>query len=79
VTPASRSRAVIELVVAVLAAIGAVVSWLSAESQVLVAPVLDGEPSTTSRVYYAPMVTLSLLLATIAGVFLVLGITRLRR
>ena len=64
---------------AVLAAVGCVVAWLNAASEVVVAPVLDGEPSTTSHVYYAPMLTLSLLLATVAGVLATLGIARLRR
>ncbi|BBX66769.1 hypothetical protein [Mycolicibacterium psychrotolerans] len=74
-----RRRAVIELALAVLAAGGCVLSWLSASRQVVVAPLLDGQPSTMSVVYDAPMLTLSLLLATVAGVLAVLGITRLRR
>ena len=44
-----------------------------------VAPVLEGEPSTTSVVYYAPLLTLSLLLVTVAGVLAVVGVARLRR
>ena len=32
-----------------------------------------------SQIYYAPMLTLSLLLATLAGVLVVLGVARLRR
>jgi hypothetical protein len=71
-------RARIELSVAVVAAIGCVLSWLAARSTVVVAPVLDGEPQTTSVVYSAPLLVLSLLLATIAGVLAVLGIARLR-
>ena len=71
-------RTVVELTLAVLAAVGCVVSWLMASRTVVVAPVLDGQPSTTSVVYYAPMLTLSLLLATVAGVLVVLVITRLR-
>ncbi|KRE27847.1 hypothetical protein ASG82_15965 [Mycobacterium sp. Soil538] len=74
-----RRRAVIELALAVLAAVGCVLSWLSASRQVVVAPLLDGQPSTMSVVYDTPMLTLSLLLATVAGVLAVLGITRLRR
>jgi hypothetical protein len=71
-------RAVVELVLAVLAAVGSVVSWSAAISNVLVDPVLAGEPSTVSRVYSAPLLTLSLLLATVAGVLAVVGIARLR-
>ena len=72
-------RARIELLVAVLAAVGCVVSWLAASSTVVVAPVLDGEPQTTSVVYSAPLLVLSLFLATFAGVLAVVGISRLRR
>ena len=71
-------RARIELVVAVIAAVGCVLSWLAASSTVVVAPVLDGEPQTTSVVYSAPLLVLSLLLATVAGVLTVLGIAGLR-
>jgi len=72
-------RARIELLVAVLAAVGCVVSWLAARSTVAVAPVLEGEPQTTSVAYSAPLLVLSLLLATVAGVLAVVGISRLRR
>ena len=72
-------RARIELLVAVVAAAGCVVSWLAARSTVAVAPVLEGEPQTTSVVYSAPLLVLSLLLATVAGVLAVVGISRLRR
>lgn len=75
----SRRRAVLELVLAALAAVGAVASWRAAISEAVVAPVLAGEPSTVSQVYSAPMLTLSLMLATLAGVLAVVGIARLRR
>jgi hypothetical protein len=72
-------KARIELLVAVAAAIGCVVSWLAASSTVVVAPVLEGEPQTTSVVYSPPLLVLSLLLATLAGVMAVLGFAGLRR
>jgi hypothetical protein len=72
-------RARIELLVAVVAAIGCVVAWMAASSTVAVAPVLEGEPQTTSVVYSPPLLVLSLLLATVAGVLAVVGISRLRR
>jgi hypothetical protein len=72
-------RARIELLLAVAAAIGCVLSWLAASSTVVVAPVLEGEPQTTSVVYSPPLLGLSLLLATVAGVLAVLGIATLRR
>jgi NO-binding membrane sensor protein with MHYT domain len=46
---------------------------------VAVAPVVDGEPFTTSVVYSPPLLVLSLFCATVAGVLAVLGIARLRR
>jgi hypothetical protein len=72
-------RARIELVLAVVAAVGCVLSWLAARSTVVVAPVLDGQPMTTSVVYSPPLLVLSLFLATAAGVLAVLGLARLRR
>ncbi|KGI70612.1 hypothetical protein MJO55_03480 [Mycolicibacterium rufum] len=69
----------VELALAVLAAVGCVASWLSASRQVVVAPLLEGQPSTMSLVYDTPMLTLSLLLATVAGVLVVLAVARLRR
>ncbi len=75
----TRRAAVLGLVIAALAAIGCVLSWLAAERKVVVAPVLEGQPSTTSVVYYAPMLTLSLLLATAAGVLGVVAVSHLRR
>jgi NO-binding membrane sensor protein with MHYT domain len=41
--------------------------------------VVDGEPMTASVVYNPPLVALSLLLATVAGVLAVIGVARLRR
>ena len=67
------------LVVAVLAAVGAVVSWLAASSIADVAPVIPGEPVKTSVLYDPSMITLSLLLATLAGVLAVVGTARWRR
>ncbi|WP_374158011.1 hypothetical protein ACEWX3_24995 [Mycobacterium sp. G7A2] len=74
-----RRRAVLGLLVAVLAAVGCVWSWLAAGREVVVAPVLDGEPSTMSTVYYAPLLTLSMLLAAAAGVLAVVSVAALRR
>jgi hypothetical protein len=75
----NRLRATIELVLAAVALIGCVVSWLAADSTADVAPVISGEPPKTSTVYDPSLITLSLLLVTIAGVLLVLGVARLRR
>lgn len=75
----ARRRAALELLLAFVAAAGCVLCWLAARSTVAVAPVLETEPMTTSVVYSAPLLVLSLLLATVAGVLAVLGAAHLRR
>ncbi|MGJ6126416.1 hypothetical protein QN239_27960 [Mycolicibacterium sp. Y3] len=72
-------RALVELVLASVALVGCVLSWQSAGETAQAAPITDGEPSTTSVVYYPPLIVLALVLATAAGVLAVLGIARLRR
>jgi hypothetical protein len=74
-----RRRAIIELLLAAVAAAGCVVSWLRASSMVQVEPIASGEPATTSVTYFAPMLVLALVLATVAGVLVVVGVARLRR
>lgn len=74
-----KRRAVLELIVAAAAAVGCVLSWIAAATTIEVAPVLEGEPSTTAISYSAPMLVLSLALAGLAGVLIVLGVGRLRR
>lgn len=74
-----KVRAVIGLVLAVAAAVGSVLSWLAAATTVEVPPIIEGEPMTMSVVYSAPLLSLALLLATVAGVLAVLGVARLRR
>ncbi len=44
-----------------------------------VAPIADGQPSTTSLVYDPQLLLLTLVLVTIAGVLAVVGLARLRR
>jgi hypothetical protein len=73
-----RIRAAAELVVAVVAAVGCVYCWLAARTTEMAPPVLPTEPSQVSTAYYPPLIALSLLLATVAGVFAVVGIARLR-
>lgn len=74
-----KRRAVAELFLACLAAVGCGVSWLQSRSTAEVAAVSAGEPTTTSVIYSPPMLLLALLLATLAGVLAVLAIARLRR
>jgi hypothetical protein len=75
----STVRALIELALAGAAAVGCAVSWLHVRYPVLVAPVIAGEPATTSVTYHPRMLLLVLLLATVAGVLAVVGSARLRR
>jgi hypothetical protein len=75
----ARLRAVVELVVACTAAVGCAISWLGVRSTVAVAPVIAGQPVTTSVVYDPPLLLLTLLLATAAGMLAVVGTARLRR
>lgn len=74
-----KFRAVIELVAAVLAAVGSVVCWLAAGRPATAPPILPGEPEKVVEVYFAPWLVLALLLATVAGVLAVLAVARLRR
>jgi hypothetical protein len=74
-----RSHAIIELVLAFAAAVGCVASGLNATSTVVVPPLEDGDPATTSVAYYPPLLVLALIPGTLAGVLLVVGIARLRR
>lgn len=75
----ARSRAVVELGLACAAVLGAAFAWSGVRSTVAVAPVADGQPVTTSVVYDPPLLLLTLLSATVAGVLAVVGATRLRR
>ncbi len=68
-----------QLVLAAAAAAGALLCWLQVTSLVDVPPVTEGQPATTSVVYDPPLMALSWLLATIAGVLAVLGLAGLRR
>ena len=75
----SRFRAVVELALACLAAVGCAISWSAVRSTVVVAPVADGQPVTTSVVYDPQLLLLTLLLAAAAGMLTVVGVARLRR
>lgn len=72
-------RAIGELALACLAVLGCAVSWLRVRSPVLVAPIADGEPVTTAVSYNPQQLSLTLLLATAAGVLVVVGGARIRR
>ena len=71
-------RHVVQVVLAVAAAIGATVAWLQVKSLVDVAPITEGQPATVSVVYDPPMMVLVLVLATGAGVLAVLAVAGVR-
>jgi NO-binding membrane sensor protein with MHYT domain len=75
----SRFWAVAELMLACAAVLGCAISWSDVRSTVDVAPVMKGQPVTTSVVYDPPLLLLTLLLATVAGMLAVVGAARLRR
>ena len=75
----ARFRAIVELLLACAAVAGCAISWSAVRSTVEVAPVAKGQPVTTALVYDPSLLLLTLLLATAAGMLLVVGITRLRR
>lgn len=75
----SRPRAVIELVLAFAALAGAGVSWPHSRHTASVAPIAEGQPSTTSLVYDPQVLLVTLLLVITAGVLAVVGAARLRR
>ncbi len=74
-----NARAVVELVLAAAALVATGFSWLQTRSTIAVAPVADGQPATASVVFDPQQLVLTLLLATIAGILAVVGVTRLRR
>ena len=67
----ARFRAVIELALACAAVVGCAISWSAVRSTVAVAPVAAGQPVTTSVAYDPPLLLLTLLLATAAGMLAV--------
>jgi hypothetical protein len=75
----ARFQAFIALALACAAVVGCAVSWSAVRSTVAVAPVVDGQPVTTSVVYDPQLLLLTLLLATVAGMLAVVGVARLRR
>jgi hypothetical protein len=77
--PITRTKHIGQLVLAAIAAVGAAGCWSQVRSWVDVAPITDGQPPTVSVVYNPPLMMLSWLLATAAGVLLVLSISGLRR
>ncbi|MDT5146099.1 MAG: hypothetical protein QOC58_744 [Mycobacterium sp.] len=74
-----RYRAFAQLAVACAVLGGAAVSWLNARHTVSVAPIAEGQPSTTALVYDPQLLLLTMILLTTAGVLVVTGVARLRR
>ncbi|MDT5225073.1 MAG: hypothetical protein QOG19_2480 [Mycobacterium sp.] len=72
-------RAVVELILAAAALVASALSWIDTRSVIAVAPVAEGQPTTMSVVYDPQQLLLTLLLATVAGIFIVVGVARMRR
>jgi hypothetical protein len=72
-------RHVIQLVLAVVALAGGVITGLQSRSLVYVTPVADGQPSTTSVAFDPPLMLLTWVLITAGGVLTVLGVAGLVR
>ncbi|WP_406817197.1 hypothetical protein [Mycobacterium sp. M23085] len=75
----ARHRAMLELVLACAALVCSGLTWVHSHHVVGVAPIADGQPSTTSLVYDPQLLLLTLVLLTSAGVLAVIGATGLRR
>lgn len=75
----ARIRAAVELSLAGAAALGCAASWSHVRFAVLVAPVTDGEPVTTSMSYDPQLLVLTLALASVAGLLAVVGSARVWR
>ena len=75
----ARLRALLELGLACAALVGVAVSWLHSRHTVAVAPIADGQPSTTALVYDPQQLVLAMWLAIFAGILAVNGAARLGR
>lgn len=75
----THRRHLVQMMLAVVAAVAAAFCWLGVRSLVDVPPITDGQPATVSVVYHPPLMVLVWLLATTAGVLAVLGVAGLRR
>lgn len=75
----SRVRAIVELVLGVAAAVGAVAAWFGSQTVVQNASLTDSEPVTRTVQFYAPTLALVFVGLTLAGVLIVTGVARLRR
>lgn len=71
-------RGIVELVLAVAAAVGCVLCWVAARSPELAPPVTADEPSRVVVAYDPTLISLALLLAAAAGVLAVAGVGALR-
>lgn len=74
-----RYRALVELGLACAALVGAGVSWVHARHTVTVAPIAEGQPSTTALAYDPQLLLLTMVLLCAAGVLAVVGGARLNR
>ena len=75
----NRTLGILELVLAGAAAMGCALSWVAARSTEVAPPILPGEPTRSSFVYDPSMIGMAVVLAMVAGLLLVAGVSRLRQ
>ncbi|KBZ68428.1 hypothetical protein ACRU13_03260 [Mycobacterium colombiense] len=75
----ARHRATLEFGLACVALVCSGLTWWHSHHTVTVAPIADGQPSTTSLSYDPQLLLLTLVLLTSAGVLAVIGTARLLR
>jgi hypothetical protein len=73
----ARIWGLVALGVAVAALAGVALCWLYSRRTVIIAPIADGQPSTTALVYEPQLLLATMLLAIVAGVLAVVGVARL--
>jgi hypothetical protein len=73
----TRVWGLVALAVACAALTGVVLCWVHSRRTVSIAPIAEGQPSTTALVYEPPLLLLTMLLAIVAGVLAVVGVSRL--
>lgn len=74
----NRTLGVAQLLIAGVALVGCVLTWLASASIASVPPIIEGEPTMSSTVYDPSLVLLSLVLGAAAGVAVVAGVARLK-
>lgn len=73
----ARFWGLVELGAGCAAVAGVALCWLHSRHIVIIAPIADGQPPSTALVYDPQLLLLTMLLAIVAGVLAVVGVTTL--